>query len=114
MARKRNRGLDSKDFDSIQETRAGLSKAALFLASARVEAVPPGWFRSEEIAAAAGLSIGSIGRHITALRKMGAIDERKFTVTVGSRILPVAHYMLSKDAARAYNLPPYDGKRKDR
>lgn len=114
MDRKRKAKLDSRDFDEIQANRAGLSKAALFLASARVEAVPKGWFRSEEIAAAAGLSIGSIGRHITALRKMGAFDERKFTIKVGARILPVAHYFLSEAAARAYNLPTYDGNRKNR
>lgn len=98
----RKANLDSAAFDKIQAGRR-LSPIE-FLHQARVETPPAGWFTASEIAAAAGLAEPTISKHIKTLRAQGHIEERKFTIRAGKRIMPIAHYMLSP-AARAVYFP---------
>lgn len=112
MARKPNKkpAFDSQEFDLVQATRTKILPWQ-FLAASRIEKIPEGFYSSETIAKAAGLSAGSVGRHLVGLRRAGAIlEERKFTIQAGPRIMPVWHYRLSQAAVIAYNLSPDNGK----
>lgn len=105
MPRKTKPGqLDSSDFDRIQETRAKLSPGE-YLAEYRLDTVPPGWYRSDEIMASRKIAGGSINRHIRGLRLKGQLDEKKYTIRAGSRIMPVMHYRLTEEACKIYGLP---------
>lgn len=96
--------LDSSDFDRIQEARANITPAE-YLAETRLDSVPPGWYRSDEVAAKRGIAGGSINRHIRGLRAKGQLEERKYTIRAGSRIMPVLHYRLTEEACKIYGLP---------
>lgn len=92
--------LDSRAFDAIQAARR--LTPAEFINQARVETPPRDWVTSEAIAAASGLAEATVANHIRRLRQMGKVEDRKFTVRAGKRVMPVMHYRLSQDAAAVY------------
>lgn len=100
MSKATKPSLDSRAFDAIQAARR--ITPAEFINLARIETPPKGWVTAEAIAAAAGLAESSVTKHIRSLRQMGKVEERKFTIRAGKRIMPVTHYRLSKDAAAVY------------
>lgn len=100
MRKANKRPLDSRAFDAIQAARR--LTPAEFINQARVESPPKDWVTSDAISAASGLAESTVAKHIRSLRQLGKVEERKFTIRAGKRVMPVTHYRLSEDAAAVY------------
>jgi len=72
------------------------------------DTVPPGWYSSATIMAAAKVSRGHIHRILCTMRESGLIlDTKSYKVTCPARgPYPIPHYKLTKEACKALGLKP--------